>query len=66
MMWTDDPHKDFARWDAEQEEALERLPKCCECGEPIVDDYCYYINDEYICEDCLNLCYRVETPESEF
>lgn len=53
MAWTDDPIADFERHDAEQERKLEQLPRCSECDEPIQDDFCYEINDEYICEKCL-------------
>ena len=52
-MWTDDPIMDHYRHEAEQEKALERLPECCECGERIEDDFCYVINDEIICETCM-------------
>ena len=52
-MWTDDPVADFERWDAEQEEKLKKLPKCCECGEPIQDDSCFEIGGDYYCEDCM-------------
>lgn len=51
---TDDPIADFYAWDAEQYEAEQRLPKCAYCGEPILDDVCYEINDELICPDCLD------------
>lgn len=51
---TDDPHADFDRWDAGQEKWLARLPRCSECGEPIQDDFFYLINDEPVCEECLN------------
>ena len=51
---TDDPLADFDRWDAEQQATLNKLPKCAECGEPIQDDYCYEINDECVCPDCLD------------
>ena len=51
---TDDPLADFNRWDAEQQAALDKLPKCTECDEPIQDEHCYEINDELICEQCLN------------
>lgn len=58
MCWTDDPVADYDRYAAKCEKALERLPVCCECGEPIQDDYCYEFNDEYICEGCLNDYHR--------
>lgn len=41
-----------------EEEYLEKLPKCALCGEPIQDDFLYYINGETLCEDCLNNNYR--------
>lgn len=53
MMWTDDPVADFDRYDAEQQRSLDKLPKCMECHEPIQQDDALYINDGYICDDCL-------------
>ena len=63
MNRTDNPIADFDRWDAEQQRALEKLPECCECGEPIQDDFCYEINDMIICEECLNDNYRKVTTD---
>lgn len=37
----------------EQDEALESLPKCDECGNPIQEDYYFPLNGERICEGCL-------------
>ena len=54
MYRTDDPAADYDRYCAEQEALWDELPKCAYCHEPIQDDYCYEINDELICEDCLN------------
>ena len=51
---TDDPVADFHRYDAEQEKRLEKLPRCCECDNPIQTEECYEINDELICPECLN------------
>lgn len=51
---TDDPFADFDRWDAEQQAALNKLPKCSECGEPIQDDCYYEINGECVCPECLD------------
>ena len=48
---TDDPEKDFDRWDAEQEAALEKLPKCVKCKEPIQDDHYFDVNGELYCEE---------------
>ena len=55
---TDDPLADFNRWDAEQQAALNKLPKCAECGEVIQSEICYEINDCYICEECLEENHR--------
>ena len=53
MFRTDDPHRDFDRWDDEQEEKLEKLPICSYCDQPIQDDFYFEINGECICEQCL-------------
>lgn len=50
---TDDPLADFDRWDAEQQAALDKLPKCAECGEPIQSEKCFDLGNGVICEDCL-------------
>lgn len=55
---TDDPVADFTRYDAEQEAELEKMPKCSECSEYIQDEHYYEINDEVVCEECLNQNYR--------
>ena len=51
---TDNPDRDFDRWDRQREKALAKLPRCSECDKPIQDDFCYEINGELICEECLN------------
>lgn len=52
MGWTDDPIADFDRWQAEQEEELEKLPICECCGQPIQQEYAVYYNNQWCCEDC--------------
>lgn len=37
---------------------LEQLPRCDCCDNPITDDYCYEINGDCICEDCMNSQFR--------
>lgn len=49
----------WARHDAEQEARLAELPRCSECDEPIQDDFAYYINDEWVCDSCMEQ-YRKE------
>ena len=61
MIWTGDPVGDWDRYCQIQEQELAKRQRCSECDEPITEDYCYCINDEYICEDCMEQ-YKVETP----
>lgn len=53
----------FARHDAEQEAQLNRLPECCYCGERIQDDHFFLINDEIICQTCLNRFFRKDVED---
>lgn len=55
-------YNDYATQEDNKRASLEdKLPKCDLCGEPIYDDYCYEINGEVICEECLKEHYRHET-----
>lgn len=47
-----DPERDYDRYDKEQQERLDRLPVCAECGEPIQQDTALYYNGEWYCDDC--------------
>lgn len=58
MFYTDDPVKDYDRYDAEQITKFKQYPLCSYCCDPIIDDYLYEFNDELICEDCLNEHFR--------
>lgn len=51
---TADPAADFARYEAEQQKALDRLPICSHCRERIMDDELYDIDGTLICKDCMN------------
>lgn len=53
----------WARHDAEQEAELQKLPKCDKCGQPMQDEYCYDIEGEHICENCLKKHYRVSVED---
>lgn len=55
---TDDPHADFDRWDADEQKALKKLPKCEYCGETIMDDHLYDFNGDIMCETCLKEHFR--------
>lgn len=54
MFYSNDPVSDFQRHDIKQQAMLNKLPRCCECDEPIQDEFCYEINDELICKDCMD------------
>ena len=45
--------RERARWEA-------ALPVCGYCGRNVQEDYYYRINDEIICPDCMENCFRVE------
>lgn len=53
LIRTDNPVADFERYDAEQQALMDKLPRCSECDACIQSDTCYRINDEIICEDCI-------------
>ena len=52
-------------YDTQREMERTRRAVCSECGEHIMEDTCYYINNEYICEDCMDRYYLVTTPEED-
>lgn len=54
MYRSDDPLRDFDRWDFDEERWLASRPKCAECGEPITTDTAYRFEGELICEDCMH------------
>ena len=53
----------WAAHDAEQERELAKLPVCCECGEHIQSETCFEINDEIICEECLERNHKKYTDD---
>lgn len=52
MMFTDDPIRDFLEYSSNQEEELRKRPVCDRCGEHIVEEDCYVLEDMVFCEDC--------------
>ena len=60
---TDDPIADFNAWDAEQADWLAKLPVCADCDEPIQDETAFYINGDWICNDCIDSYKRDVLPE---
>ena len=53
-MYIPDNYDAWKEHEAESEKMLERLPVCSWCGERVQDEYYYNINDEVVCEECLN------------
>lgn len=51
---TDDPIADFDRYDAEQTKQEELLPECSECGYKIYEDFCYEVEGEPVCDNCMS------------
>lgn len=63
MFRSDDPVSDFNRHEREQAAALELLPFCDYCNDPIQDEYLYDINGEFICESCLDRLFKKPTED---
>lgn len=63
MYYSDDPIADYNRYEADQEEQLDKLPKCDICGEPIQDDYYYNLNGDIFCKECLDGNFRRNTED---
>ena len=53
MFYSDNPVADFLRYDAECDREMDRLPRCCECEEPIQDEDLYDFDGDLICHYCL-------------
>lgn len=63
MFYTDDPVADYNRYCAEQKRLMDKLPRCCECDEPIQSDALYEFNGELICPQCLVDNHRKRTDD---
>ena len=63
MYYTDNPIADFMRYDAEQQRKISLLPVCSVCKHHIQDDWCYKIEGNFFCCDCLNKLYRRNTED---
>lgn len=56
----------YSQWEARermQEAWLARRPVCADCEQHIQDESAYYINGEWICEDCMDSYRQVVLPE---
>lgn len=52
--YSNDPVRDAERYLAEQDEQLERYPKCAHCGHEIQDERLVNINGELFHLDCID------------
>ena len=43
---------------------LARLPKCCECGEPIDQEYAVHIGNDWYCDSCLTDLMEETDPDN--
>ena len=50
---SDDPGRDFDRYDMAMARREARLPVCDKCGKRIHDETYFDINGDILCEDCM-------------
>jgi formylmethanofuran dehydrogenase subunit E len=62
-MYTDDPVRDAMYRDRETQAWLDSRPKCAVCGEPIQDSHAYFIEDQWVCDECIYE-YRKAVPDN--
>jgi formylmethanofuran dehydrogenase subunit E len=60
---TDDPLRDFDRYDALMADKEAKLPHCEKCGDPINDDIYFEIDGEILCENCMCDIYARSTED---
>lgn len=60
---TDDPLRDFDRYDALMAAREAQLPQCERCGEPVDDDIYFEIDNEILCEKCMHDMYARNTED---
>lgn len=62
---SDDPGRDFDRWDAEQARREARLPKCenKRCQKRIDDELYFEIDGEILCLECVKEKYGHSTDD---
>lgn len=53
-----DNYSQWESYDREQTQQLERQPRCSICEQHIQEDFLYVINDEPVCEECLERDFR--------
>ncbi len=57
-----DPLDDHRAWEAELARLEDQVTKCRECGNPVMEDFYFEINDDRpICAECLDNNHKVQT-----
>lgn len=52
-MYAPDNYDRFKQHEAAQEAELQNRPECDYCGYTVQDDFCYVINGDIVCDDCI-------------
>lgn len=63
FFYSDNPVRDAERHQAAQDRRLARLPVCADCDHPIQDERAFYINGEWICQNCMSTYEKEVLPE---
>ena len=58
---TDDPARDFDRWDMERERRRARRPICERCGEHIQEENLWDIDGTLYCPECAKIEFERDT-----
>lgn len=53
----------FHEHDARKEEMLEKMPRCCDCGEHIQEEHLFNVNGDLFCFDCAKANFQRDTKD---
>lgn len=62
---TYEPSREWDNYCEQEERYLANRHICSRCKEPIAEDFCYDIEGGYVCKECLDRIYKVQTPVDE-
>lgn len=63
MFYSDDPVRDFDRYDMAMAQREAKLPVCDKCHKPINDDFFFYVEGTIYCEKCMHDEYAQSTED---
>ena len=58
-----DNYDQFSEKERREKAWLDSLPVCETCCKPIQDEHLYLINDEFVCQKCLDRDFRKDTDD---